>query len=140
MIWLFATLLLVFATDRCIKSLARAAPALIEGKSIGPLLTLRVVHNSAPRLWPGESQRAWATSFIAALLASLLWLGLNSPANVWAAVGFGALLGGALGNLYDRLRHGAVIDLLSIGRLGFFNTADVALALGLFLILGATLR
>lgn len=78
-----------------------------------------------------------------ALLASLLlgfWLW---RAQNWAAAaGFGLLIGGALGNALDRLRHGAVADFLyfhtpiSLGPLSnyVFNLADAAIFVGVLLL------
>ncbi len=49
-------------------------------------------------------------------------------------------LGGALGNLTDRLLRGYVTDFISIGRFPVFNLADVAITLGIGLLLLDTLR
>lgn len=52
----------------------------------------------------------------------------------WATVGYALIIGGALGNLIDRIIHGTVIDflLLHVGNwtLFVFNLADAALTLG----------
>jgi signal peptidase II len=55
-----------------------------------------------------------------------------APASVyaWALVG-----GGALGNLYDRVRFGYVIDCIDLRVWPVFNVADSSLCLGVFLIL-----
>jgi len=45
------------------------------------------------------------------------------------------LIGGALGNLFDRLFRGYVIDYVSIGTFPVFNLADALLTVGIFLIL-----
>ena len=50
--------------------------------------------------------------------------------HVAARTGLGAALGGAAGNLYDRMRRGAVIDLLKVGWWPVFNLADVAITFG----------
>lgn len=44
------------------------------------------------------------------------------------------ILGGALGNLYDRLRYGYVVDFLNFRVWPVFNIADSAISVGLFLI------
>jgi signal peptidase II len=52
----------------------------------------------------------------------------------WLALSFSLILGGALGNVIDRLVHGAVIDFLyfHVGRYGWpaFNVADSAITVG----------
>lgn len=53
-------------------------------------------------------------------------------------------VGGGLGNLIDRIAHGAVVDFVSLGigplRTGIFNLADVAITAGLVLFLVAGAR
>jgi signal peptidase II len=49
-------------------------------------------------------------------------------------VGIGATVGGATGNVIDRLRHGAVVDFVAIGPWPVFNLADAALVAGVGLI------
>ncbi|HYU35741.1 MAG TPA: signal peptidase II [Thermoanaerobaculia bacterium] len=53
-------------------------------------------------------------------------------------------VGGGIGNLIDRITHGAVVDFVSLGigplRTGIFNLADVAITVGLLLFLAAGAR
>ena len=51
-----------------------------------------------------------------------------------AEVSFGLILGGALGNLLDRLIHGAVIDFLDFRIWPVFNLADSAITIGVILL------
>lgn len=54
--------------------------------------------------------------------------------SVVFAIGWGFAMGGALGNLWDRVVHGYVIDMFQIrGQDGVFNVADVGIHLGLIL-------
>ena len=61
-----------------------------------------------------------------------------------AAVGYGMLIGGAIGNAIDRALFGAVIDFLDVQRLGFFpwifNVADAGITVGVILFLADSLR
>ncbi len=55
-------------------------------------------------------------------------------------VAFGFMLGGAVGNVIDRLRFGGtVIDFISVGKFPVFNVADSAVTIGVCLMLLATL-
>jgi lipoprotein signal peptidase len=47
-----------------------------------------------------------------------------------ARLGIGAAVGGASGNVIDRLRRDAVVDFISMGRWPAFNVADVAIVGG----------
>lgn len=61
----------------------------------------------------------------------LIWLG-RLPRRV-AALGVGLIIGGALGNVYDRVAYGAVVDFLDFSGLYFpwvFNIADAAINIG----------
>jgi signal peptidase II len=50
------------------------------------------------------------------------------------ALALGAILGGALGNVLDRVLYGAVVDFIDVGASGFrwptFNVADIGITLG----------
>lgn len=48
----------------------------------------------------------------------------------WLIAGAGLVVGGAVGNLIDRIRFGYVIDFLAIGPWPNFNVADSAIAVG----------
>ena len=56
----------------------------------------------------------------------------------WISVVLGAILAGTLGNLTDRIRHGYVVDFVSVGvgelRWPTFNVADSALVVGIGLL------
>lgn len=66
------------------------------------------------------------------IVAALLWR--NSHAMTSTGVGLSLILGGALGNLWDRLIHGRVVDFLLfyIGQYQWpaFNVADSAIVVG----------
>ena len=46
----------------------------------------------------------------------------------------GLQLGGAVGNLIDRLRHGAVVDFIDVGPWPTFNVADSSIVVGILLL------
>jgi signal peptidase II len=64
-----------------------------------------------------------------ALLALVLYFARHTAKPLmWLPVGL--LLGGALGNIIDRVREGAVVDFLKIPMWPAFNLADVAITVG----------
>jgi signal peptidase II len=69
---------------------------------------------------------------LAAVIALLVWIG--NAANRLIAVSLGLIVGGALGNVADRLVYGKVADFFSFHYAGFywyvFNVADVAITAG----------
>jgi signal peptidase II len=137
---LLATLVLVFAVDRCSKAWAFRRPLTGEQRPIVRRLRILPVRNARPRCWPAGTALHWCSSFGLALAAALILVGSNPLSSASLAVGLGAALGGALGNLYDRIRHGAILDFLHVGVGGVFNPADVALVLGITVVLASRIE
>jgi signal peptidase II len=54
--------------------------------------------------------------------------------NFWVRVSLGLQLGGALGNLADRLTRGYVVDFVDIGFWPIFNLADISIVIGVTLL------
>jgi signal peptidase II len=81
------------------------------------------------------------TVLVLAFVASVLWQnsGRGMAASSLSRLGLSLVLGGALGNLYDRLFSGAVTDFLDfyIGKYHWyaFNLADCGISVGATLIL-----
>jgi lipoprotein signal peptidase len=83
------------------------------------------------------------------LIAALATISIAVAVMAWRAVdpltaaGFGLVLGGALGNLWDRVFYGAVFDFLSfhLASLPLFvcNFADIAISAGVILLLAESL-
>jgi len=79
------------------------------------------------------------TVVTAALLLVFAWLLFRGALSGWlAAVSLGAILGGGLGNLIDRLRLGSVVDFIELRPWpADFNLADVAIRVGAVLLVAS---
>jgi signal peptidase II len=55
--------------------------------------------------------------------------------SVYAQVGFGMIIGGALGNVLDRMRDGMVTDFFQVGTFPIFNVADSCITIGVIVLL-----
>ncbi|HEX8645480.1 MAG TPA: signal peptidase II [Thermoleophilaceae bacterium] len=77
----------------------------------------------------------WTVTLACTLLA--LAAGTASPSHDLAGAGLAVALGGATGNLLDRLGRGAVIDFIALGWWPAFNLADVAIVAGVAVALGS---
>lgn len=122
-------------------ALDQAAKALVAGRLsegrfyplAGPcgLYRVRNVRGSAV----GSTRRHALVTWLAltgCLMAALALMPTRiGPA---AAIGVGLVLGGAAGNLIDRLAHGAVDDFIVLGRWPVFNLADTAMTAGVGLV------
>ncbi len=144
--WLLAlaVVLAVLGLDQLSKSAVRHSILPGEQRKLLPGLQLVDTrnHGVAFGLFPGS--HAGITILIAlAVLALLVYFALHSAQRlIWLPTGM--LVGGALGNILDRLRDGAVTDFIKLP-LGWppFNLADSSITLGiliLFLLLDRSRR
>ncbi|HLT00626.1 MAG TPA: signal peptidase II [Geminicoccaceae bacterium] len=81
----------------------------------------------------------WVLSGLALAVVVLLLVWLRRVDHVLTATGLGLIIGGALGNVIDRVRFGAVLDFLDFHAFGWhwpaFNVADSAISVGAVLLL-----
>lgn len=93
---------------------------------------------SDPSKWWGP----WLLGAVAVVACGVFihWLGERAGRYVWLQhMGLGLIIGGAIGNLADRVQHGAVVDFILFyhGSWAFpaFNVADSAISVGVVLLL-----
>ena len=130
--WLRAAAVLgtVLALDQATKALVRANIDRGERDPILPGVELVHVrnHGIAFGLFSGGGAvLAWLTVAALALLVTYFVTHATRPL-VWLPTGL--LLGGALGNIIDRVRDDAVTDFIDLPLWPAFNFADVAITLG----------
>lgn len=143
--WLLLTLFIVVA-DRATKALIEARTN--EGwhrELIHNFIYL--VHSKNPGIafsMLANSQSPWLRIILVSLsllfIAALGWLLLTGKSVTWRTLsGLALLIGGAAGNLTDRLVHGAVTDFFEVWlgtyRYPAFNVADSAITIGAILVL-----
>jgi signal peptidase II len=107
-----------------------------------PILDFELVWNRGVSFGLGNTQGGWNMLIFAALstviaLVLLVWMARAQRVVLILALGF--VVGGALGNLVDRLRFGAVVDFIYIHVGAFdwfpaFNVADSAITAGAVLL------
>jgi signal peptidase II len=87
----------------------------------------------------GTAAGRWILLALTLVATVLLCLWLWRVNSRLAGIGLGAIVGGALGNGYDRFVYNAVVDFLGFHAFGFhwyvFNVADTAITLGVVLLL-----
>jgi signal peptidase II len=113
---------------------------------ISPIFDLTYVQNrgaSFGMLAGGLASRVILSAISIAIAAVMIgWLARLKRG--WAAAGAALIIGGAIGNLHDRIRYGYVVDFLDFSGLMFpwvFNVADTAINVGFAcLILDAVLH
>lgn len=108
---------------------------------VSPILDLRMVWNegvSFGLLTAGSEFERWALVALQAGIAAFFLWWLRSAERRLTAAALGLVIGGALGNVIDRVRFGAVVDFLDASALSFpwvFNVADAAINVGAGLLL-----
>lgn len=121
---------LVVVLDQATKALVEAN--LVPGEHVdvfGPLgFTLTHNRGVAFGLAGGGGGALVALTVVALVFVGVLFTRNPTRRGMWVAVGL--LVGGALGNLADRVRVGAVTDFIDVLGWPPFNLADVAITLG----------
>jgi signal peptidase II len=107
-------------------------------------LNLVVVWNPGVSFGMLGAAGPWALIGLALAIVVLLTIWLRRSASTLSATALGLVIGGALGNVIDRLRFGAVFDFVDVHALGWhwpaFNVADSAICIGAGLLLLDGLR
>lgn len=97
-------------------------------------LTFTTNTGSAFGLFPNQSLALIIASFLAVGVL-LLFYGSRARHSPWVRLSIGLQLGGAFGNLTDRLVRGYVVDFVHVGPWPVFNLADSAIVVGLILLM-----
>jgi signal peptidase II len=128
-------LVAVLATDQIIKALV--TDGLLRGEQRDLLGPVKLVNTRNTGVAFGQLQDGGIiVSLVIALALGALLVYFTRNAQrplVWLPTGM--LLGGALGNIVDRVREGAVIDFLKLPHWPAFNVADAAITVGVVILL-----
>lgn len=136
--WLWLALVWV-VLDLGTKALASGLLDYARPVEILPFFDLTLLHNTGAAFsfladHPGWQRWFFAAIAVAASLGLTIWMRRLKADEKWLAASLALIIGGALGNLYDRLVHGYVVDFLSFHVAGWyypaFNVADIGITLG----------
>ena len=130
---------IVLAVDQATKALVTNSIALGDSRHLFPGVSLVHAENSgvAFSLLTGSEAIVVAVTLVIVTAVLILFATQRRRRLLWLATGL--IVGGAFGNLIDRVRAGAVTDFIQLPHWPAFNVADCAITLGvvaLFLILG----
>ena len=121
----------VWIADRATKMWAMSWLLPRASVRVFPFFHLTYVENTGAAFGIGFSRNRFFTFLSAGLLAGLAYLQRGWPrSNRWLQVGLVLVAGGALGNLYDRLAYGYVVDFLDFRVWPVFNVADSCVSVG----------
>ncbi|WP_236995531.1 signal peptidase II [Halomonas huangheensis] len=127
------------ALDLATKALASSSLTYATPVEVLPFFNLTLLHNTGAAFsfladHPGWQRWLFAAIAVGATIALTVWMTrLKRDEKVLGAC-LALIIGGALGNLYDRLVHGYVVDFLSFHAAGWyypaFNVADIGITVG----------
>lgn len=121
----------VFVADRLTKSLVAAEiPYGTEVAVLGHLVGITNLRNSGAAfgLAPAGSGFFLVASVVVA--AGLVVYVVRNPGNTWTEAVLGLIMGGTLGNGFDRVVFGTVTDFVNFHFWPVFNVADSAISIG----------
>jgi signal peptidase II len=129
-LWATALAALVVVADRITKHLVRTH--IRPGQSVHVFSWLHLVHDQNNGVAFGFLSGGGALVVIvtAAVAAVLLIFFLRAPGRPWLWLSTGLLVGGAIGNLLDRLISGSVTDFIKLPHWPAFNVSDIAITIG----------
>jgi len=134
--WLWLSVA-VIVVDQLTKHAILAAFRPGEEKALLPVLSLVLAFNPGAAfsfLAGADGWQRWLFTGVALVAcAFMLWM-LRRGGSRWLCGGLALIIGGALGNLWDRLTIGTVVDFILVHYRGWtfpaFNVADSAITLG----------
>jgi signal peptidase II len=141
LLFALALALTVFVADQGIKSMVEGSMRVGESITLVPdFLSLTYIKNDGGAFGIlGGSQMVLLVGSTVAVVV-VLWMLLSGRPSKLTMLGGGLILGGAAGNLLDRLSSGEVTDYIHFSFWYIFNTADAAIVIGVGLLLLSALR
>jgi signal peptidase II len=154
--WLFLAFMVVLL-DQASKQFAEAVLTAYQAVPVMPYFDLTLMYNEGAAFSFLSDQGGWQRWFFVVLASIvtavlLVWLRRLDPREKWVALSLSLIIGGAVGNLIDRILFGKVIDFIDVYYLaesclpGFsllrgechwpaFNLADSAISVGVVVML-----
>src|SRR5688572_21384864 len=134
---------LIVVVDQITKYAVSRSFALYESLEVTPFFNLVLVHNRGAAFSFLSEAGGWQRGvFIAIALVACIWIPLllrKHRGETLFCFSLALILGGALGNVIDRVRFGAVVDFLDFHAFGYhwpaFNVADMGISCGAVLLI-----
>lgn len=134
-LWLLAVIVVIVLLDQLIKRaivdwIGPGAEAQ-RWELVGNILAFEYLENRGAAF--GLFQQGTAVlTLVSIVIIAVALVGLVRAAisSLWLALGISLIIGGAIGNLIDRIVRGFVVDYIAIGNFWKFNLADAAVSVG----------
>lgn len=140
--WLFVLPLAVVILDQFSKYIVVENMALGESiPIIEEVFHLTYILNPGAAFGMFAYNRLFFIAIAVVVIGIIIWARREILASPWEVkAGCGLFLGGAIGNLIDRARQGLVIDFFDFRIWPVFNIADIAICIGVGLIIWNLLK
>lgn len=140
--WLFVLPLAVVILDQFSKYIVVENMALGESiPIIEEVFHLTYILNPGAAFGMFAHNRLFFIAIAVVVIGIIIWARREILASPWEVkAGCGLFLGGAIGNLIDRARQGLVIDFFDFRIWPIFNIADIAICIGVGLIIWNLLK
>jgi signal peptidase II len=134
-LFLFTLAGIIIAIDQWTKNLVRTQLQLGQTWSpwdwLAPYARIVYWHNSGAAFGLGQNLSVFITILAFFVAGAIIFYYPQIPASDWPLrIALGMQLGGAVGNLLDRLTIGFVTDFISVGTFPVFNVADSSISVG----------
>jgi|SRR3972149_2808269 len=142
-IWIFIAIL-VFALDRVSKILVLDYMPIEEAINIFPMFNLFLTFNTGAAFSFLEQAGGWQEWLFGAIaigvsISLIIWQFKITTKHLWLKIALALIIGGTLGNLYDRVIFHKVIDFLDFyfrqWHYPIFNIADSAICVGAIMLI-----
>lgn len=146
-ILIFAVIIISIAVDQISKIWIRAnVIAGSQTEIIGNYFTLHNVENTGAFLGMGSDLNETLRILLLLVLPVVVlafvmrYILKDKSLDTWSLFAFASIIGGGIGNVYDRFVYGSVtdfwhIDLGGVFRTGIFNIADLSVSTGMIILL-----
>lgn len=140
----FGIAIVVIVIDQITKWVASSSLTLHEQNPVMPSFNFTLMHNYGAAfsfLSNAGGWQRWFFTIIAIVISIVLvvWITRLKSNEKWLGVALGLVLGGAIGNLIDRMAYGYVVDFIQWYYDRFywpaFNIADAAISVGAVILL-----
>ncbi len=145
--WVILSLLVVLG-DQVAKYYVMHHLVLGEPRSVLPVLNMMLAYNKGTAFSLLSQGAHWQYYFLTGVAIAvsamvLVWLIQLPYHQRWAACALSLILGGAIGNVWDRFLYGYVIDFIDFHiqhwHFATFNIADAAITVGAIMLIGEML-
>ena len=146
--WLWLAVI-VIVLDQLTKQIAASVLEMYQPVAVMPMFNWTLMHNTGAAFSFLSDKGGWQRWFftaIAIIVSAVLiaWTSKLKTDEKWQAIAFALILGGAIGNVIDRVNYGYVIDFIDVYYQDYhwpaFNIADSGITVGVTILIIESFR